>query len=96
MLINRDLEIYILKWLYKRKNNTLISKSMLPKLNDFKSFSDIDVWQSLNALNGQNLVSIKKLYDGKRPLELISISEQGECFLQFNQMTAHEDNSIML
>lgn len=86
MLTDNDLNIYILKWLYKRKDNILISKSMLPKLGDFKSFSDTHIWQSLDFLNEKNLVTYKRLSDGERPFEFISISEQGERFLQLNQM----------
>lgn len=84
--INNDLKIYILKWLYTRKNNILISKSMLPKLSDFKAFADIDIWNTIDSLNETSLVALKKITGGNYPLETISISKQGEYFLQQNQL----------
>lgn len=84
--MKKDLRVHILKWLYTRKDNILISKSMLPKLNEFKTFTDTEVWSTIDSLKERNFVALKKITNGTHPFETVSISEQGEYFLQQNHL----------
>ncbi|MGL4667947.1 MAG: hypothetical protein ACRCWR_08455 [Saezia sp.] len=86
---NRDLSTFILKWLYTRKNNPLISKSMLPKLQAFQHLDKTDVLEEIDALTQMGYINLNQLTQGPAGIGLISITQRGESFLHQQHPTAN-------